>query len=197
LDVFIRDNTFLSPNKIALFAAVPWNQDAYEKTDTMPGERESMPFLCSQCGTCCMYLGDYIVIERQTGPFEFIGCCVSTGTEFAALIDVDKQELFLDQSWSRNYPSACPFLRPSGDRIVCTIHETSPAQCKAYRCVLFKVLSREERVIGKVTGDLNLQSDDPDLRHIWTEIEKKISRLSDNEEDKIKALLEERGYHCI
>jgi Fe-S-cluster containining protein len=168
-----------------------------KKLIRMPGEREIMPFQCSQCGTCCMYLGDYIVIERQTGPFKFIGCCVSTGTEFTAFIDRDKRRLFSDQSWIRDHPSACPFLRPAGNRIICTIHETSPPQCKAYRCVLFKVLSRDGKIIGRVTGDQNLHSENRDLRTTWAEIERSISSLSWNEEDEILALLEKRGYHCI
>ena len=39
-----------------------------------------MVFTCRQCGTCCMYLGDYIVIDHQVGPFEFACESVSTGT---------------------------------------------------------------------------------------------------------------------
>jgi Fe-S-cluster containining protein len=160
------------------------------------GKRKIMAFTCKQCGTCCMHLGDYIVIERQDGPFEFLGCCVSTGTEFRAHIDVDKQELFLDQSWIKNYPSACPFLRPAGDRIVCTIHEISPAQCKMYRCVIFTISSSDGNVIGRVTGTLNLQSDDPELQQAWSEIEPVVPRTSADPEEKIKMLLEERGYFC-
>jgi Fe-S-cluster containining protein len=155
-----------------------------------------MTFTCKQCGTCCMHLGDYIVIERQTGPFEFIGCSVSTGTEFTARIDKDKQELFSDRSWIRNYPSACPFLRPSGRRIVCTIHETSPAQCKMYRCVVFSISSSDGNIIGKVTGTLNLHSDDPDLRKVWNEIAPIVSRLPGEEEETINKILEDRGYRC-
>jgi hypothetical protein len=155
-----------------------------------------MPFTCKQCGTCCLHLGDYIVIERQTGPFLYIGCCVSTGTEFVAHIDPDKRELFSDDSWIREHPSACPFLRPAGNRIICTIHETSPPQCKAYRCVLLTVLSGDGRIIGRVTGDLNLHSDDPELRTLWAEIDRAIAAHPGNEEDKMMAFLEHHGYRC-
>jgi Fe-S-cluster containining protein len=159
------------------------------------GKERIMTFHCKQCGTCCMCLGDYIVIERQNGPFEFIGCCVSTGTEFTAYIDADKRKLFLDQSWIRNHPSACPFLRSAGDRIVCTIHQTSPVQCKMYRCVIFRISSPDGKIIGRVTGTLNLHSDNPDLRHVWNEIDSIVSR-SPGKEEEIKTLLEERGYRC-
>jgi Fe-S-cluster containining protein len=144
-----------------------------------------------------MHLGDYIVIETQTAPFEFIGCCVSTGTEFIAHIDEDKRELFSDHSWIRNQPSACPFLRPSGDRIICTIHKTSPVQCKLYRCVVFRILSPVGEVIGRVTGDLNLHTEDPELRLTWDEMIHHISGSPENSEEMIRSLLEERGYRCI
>jgi hypothetical protein len=41
-----------------------------------------------------MYLGDYIVIEQQLGPFLFACESVSTGTPFVACVDPDKREIF-------------------------------------------------------------------------------------------------------
>jgi Fe-S-cluster containining protein len=155
-----------------------------------------MAFTCRQCGTCCMHMGDYIIVEKQDGPFEFTGCCVSTGTEFTAMIDPDKHDLFLDQTWIRDHPSACPFLRPFGGSIVCTIHGTSPVQCKMYRCVVYRVSSIEGKVIGSVTGTLNLHSEDPDLCHTWEAIQSEIGQIPGEEEYSIKKLLEERGYRC-
>ena len=98
-----------------------------------------MGFTCRQCGSCCMYLGDYIVIERQTGPFEFACESVSTGTPFTAEVDEDKRTIFSDRSFPDQHPSACRFLRPDGDLLRCTIHRDSPAQCKFYRCVVMRV----------------------------------------------------------
>jgi Fe-S-cluster containining protein len=144
-----------------------------------------------------MYLGDYIVIERQTAPFEFIGCCVSTGTEFIAPIDEDKREIFSDQSWIREYPSACPFLRPSGGMIICTIHESSPVQCKRYRCTVFRISSPTGEVIGRVTGELNLHTEDPGLRSAWDDLPLYFPWSQENSEDMIRRFLEERGYLCI
>jgi Fe-S-cluster containining protein len=156
-----------------------------------------MTFECRQCGSCCMYLGDYIVIEQQIGPYEYTACCVSTGTQFTALIDNDKWEIFSDHSFIIKHPEACPFLRPWHDRIVCTIHQTSPPQCKAYRCILFQVLSEDGTVIGKVTGTLALHSENSDLRAVWDDIERTISRYPEEAEPQIKLFLEERGYRCI
>ena len=79
-----------------------------------------------------MYLGDYISIDREIGPFEFECSSVSTGTPFYARVDEDKRELFLDTTWIQEHPAACRFLRPSGERIVCTIHE--------YKCSTVQIL---------------------------------------------------------
>ena len=72
-----------------------------------------MTFTCRQCGSCCTYLGDYIVIDRQTGPFSFECESFSTGTPFIAEIDPDKRGIFTDQTFSDSHPSACRFLRPA------------------------------------------------------------------------------------
>lgn len=156
-----------------------------------------MTFTCRQCGSCCMFLGDYIVIEQQIGPDEYLACCVSTGTQFTAVIDRDKREIFSDRSWIDNNPTACPFLRPLKDCIVCTIHTTSPHQCKAYRCVLLRILSEDGTIIGKVTGSLALHTDDSGLKAAWTGIERMISQNPEEAERQIRPFLEERGYLCV
>jgi len=51
-----------------------------------------------------MYLGDYIVIEQQTGPFTFACESVSTGTPFTAEVDEDKRAIFSDHSFGRAPP---------------------------------------------------------------------------------------------
>lgn len=155
-----------------------------------------MAFECRQCGICCMYMGDYIVIERQIGPFAFLGCSVSTGTMFLARVDADKLDLFSDRTWSVRHPSACPFLRPSGARIVCTIHETSPAQCKAYRCVIARIRTSDGVERGYVTGTHALHSEDPLLREAWKEVEAEIAADPVGAEDRIPALLARSGYCC-
>jgi len=143
-----------------------------------------------------MYMGDYIVIERQIGPFTFLGCSVSTGTTFLARVDADKQDLFSDRTWSVRHPSACPFLRPSGARIVCTIHETSPAQCKAYRCVIARIRTSDGVERGYVTGTYALHSEDPLLREAWREVEGEIAVDPEDAEERIPAILARRGYCC-
>ncbi len=64
-----------------------------------------MTFLCRQCGSCCMYLGDYIVIDEECGPFTFACSSVSTGTPFTAEVDADKRHLFLDRTWIDAHPA--------------------------------------------------------------------------------------------
>ena len=153
-----------------------------------------MVFTCTQCGTCCMYMGDYIKIERQISQFEFGCCSVSTGTPFIARVDDDKREIFLDRTWADQHPTTCRFLRPDGDLIRCTIHETSPPQCKYYRCVVMRVYDPVGVLLGTVTGNLSLHSDDRELRQCWQEAELKISHLDVDAEERFCRTLESKGY---
>ncbi len=141
-----------------------------------------------------MYLGDYIAIGRQLGPFTFACESVSTGTPFTAIVDPDKRELFLDESWISRHPQACRFLRPSGEHILCTIHQTSPIQCRFYRCVVMRIQDRSGTLAGKVTGTLALHSDDPALRETWEKALQEIPEGSDDAEEHLRRVLEARGY---
>ena len=141
-----------------------------------------------------MYLGEYIAIERQVGPFEFECESVSTGTPFLARIDKDKREIFQDFTWLDEHPTACRFLRPRGEQILCTIHETSPSQCKFYRCVVMRIFDPRRVLIGKVTGTLALHSDNNELREIWEAALREIPEWSGDREDHLQKILESRGY---
>jgi hypothetical protein len=153
-----------------------------------------MVFSCTQCGTCCMYLGDYIVIEEQTGPFTFACESVSTGTPFIAEVDEDKREIFGDHSFPDHHPHACRFLRPDGDLVRCTIHRDSPAQCKFYRCVAMRIFDPAGAPLGYVTGALALHADDPGLRSIWDEIVRERPKDDAGAEPWIAAYLVKNGY---
>lgn len=153
-----------------------------------------MVFTCRQCGTCCMYLGDFIVIEKQTGPFAFSCESVSTGAQFAAVIDMDKREIFSDHSFSDRHPHACRFLRPDRDLIRCTIHRDSPAQCKHYRCVVMRIADPDGKSLGYVTGNLSLHTDDPALRAVWEEAEQAIPPRHPDAERLYQQILEAHGY---
>jgi len=141
-----------------------------------------------------MYMGDYIAIENQLGPFEFACDSVSTGTPFIARIDKDKREIFLDHSFPDQHPAACRFLRPDGDRIRCTIHETSPCQCKFYRCVVMRIFDSQRNLRGTVTGTLSLHSNDPILRSVWETAEREISPDAGDREGLLQQYLETHGY---
>lgn len=156
-----------------------------------------MAFVCRQCGSCCMYLGDYIVIERQTGEFTFDCECVSTGTQFTAEVDADKRRIFSDHTFPDTYPSACRFLRPDGDLLRCTIHRDSPAQCKFYRCVIMQVTDATGNPLGTVRGTLTLHSDDTGLRATWDEIERQRPRSDKDAEPWIMTYLSKKGYHIL
>jgi len=141
-----------------------------------------------------MYMGDYIVIEHQIGPFEFACESVSTGTPFIARIDDDKREIFLDHTFPDQHPAACRFLRPDGDRRLCTIHETSPCQCKFYRCVVMRIFDPPGNLTGTVTGTLSLHSNDPGLRSVWETAVWEIPQEADDREERLQQYLESHGY---
>ena len=142
-----------------------------------------------------MYLGDYIVIEEQVGPYRFSCCCVSTGTAFSAEIDPDKRVFFDDFTFPQQHPSACRFLRPLGEeKIGCTIHADSPAQCKYYRCVIMRILTSKGEEIGAVTGTHALHSEDAGLRMIWNDITREIPGDDADSEERIRNKIESAGY---
>ena len=141
-----------------------------------------------------MYMGDYIVIDHTIGPFEFACESVSTGTRFNVLVDDDKREIFSDHTFPDQHPTACRFLRPNGNLIQCTIHRDSPPQCKFYRCVIMRIFNEKGEIIGTVTGDLSLHSEDPRLRNIWEEAWQKIPGTDPDSEVRIQVFLEDQGY---
>ena len=141
-----------------------------------------------------MYLGDYIVIEEQTGPFEFACESVSTGTKFTASVDEDKREIFLDRSFPDSHPHACRFLRPDGPLLRCTIHRDSPAQCKFYRCVVMRIADEKGNDLGIVTGTLHLHSEDRGLRSVWEAAEKAFPETTPDAEDRRWQYLTGLGY---
>jgi Fe-S-cluster containining protein len=141
-----------------------------------------------------MFLGDYIVIEKQIGQFEFECESVSTGTPFVAVIDEDKREIFSDYSFPEQHPHACRFLRADGDLIRCTIHRDSPAQCKYYRCVVMRIADPDGKSLGYVTGDLSLHADDPGLRAVWDEAQRVIPHRDPDAERRYLQALEAHGY---
>jgi len=141
-----------------------------------------------------MYMGDYIVIEQQLGPFTFAAESVSTGTPFVAEIDEDKRHLFVDHTFPDQHPTACRFLRPDGELCHCTIHRDSPTQCKFYRCVVMRVLDRHGMLLGTVMGTLGLHTDDPALRAVWDGVERKRPKSDADAEPWIVTFLTGKGY---
>lgn len=153
-----------------------------------------MAFVCRQCGSCCMFMGDYIVIGRQIGPFTFECESVSTGTPFVAEVDADKCILFSDFSYPERNPSACRFLRPEGNLLRCTIHRDSPAQCKFFRCIVMRVSDSRGQLLGTVRGTLDLHSDDPALRALWEEVVRMRPKDDREAEVWIATFLQKNGY---
>ncbi len=179
---------------VSMSGCTTWLISFYRMVHMVSDQILCMVFICAQCGQCCMYLGDYIVIEKEIGLYHFSCMCVSTGTSFFAVIDEDKRDLFDDYKFLQCHPHACPFLRPVGDgRIVCTIHESSPFQCKKYRCVAIRIFSGDVQV-GYITGMGALHTDDLALRSLYAACHSCIP-LEDHERDEwLSAYFTEHGY---
>ena len=139
-------------------------------------------------------MGDYIVIEEQTGPFLFSCESVSSGTPFIAEIDEDKRVIFSDYAFPEEHPHACRFLRPDGNLLRCTIHRDSPAQCKSFRCVAMSIADPARKPLGYITGALALHADDPGLRLVWDEVERQRPKADADAEPWIAAFLRKKGY---
>lgn len=141
-----------------------------------------------------MYLGDYIIINEQIGPFSYDCSCVSTNTLFHAVVDEDKRLFFDNPAFVKAHPHACPFLRPTKDgRIVCSVHETSPAQCKIYRCVAVRIFSGEKE-LGYITGMGALHSDDPDLRALYESCVHQMPGNDTERDEWLSLFFEDHGY---
>jgi hypothetical protein len=77
---------------------------------------------------------------------------------------------------------------------VCTIHATSPVQCKAYRCRVLQVLGADGSVIGTVTGTLALHTEDLQLREEWARAQAVIAWGAPDFEAQITRYFRHRGY---
>jgi len=76
----------------------------------------------------------------------------------------------------------------------CIIHDTTPDQCKAFRCIIFRIFTKEGVEIGRVTGARVLHSDDKDLRETWDEGLAKINWSGIDMEKLMVEYLSEKGY---
>jgi hypothetical protein len=57
-----------------------------------------------------------------------------------------------------------------------------------------RIFDARGNLIGNVTGNLSLHSNDPDLRSAWEAAERRISHLSDDAETGMQKYLEDKGY---
>ena len=57
-----------------------------------------------------------------------------------------------------------------------------------------RIFDSQGKLIGTVTGNLSLHSDDPVLRGEWEAAERRISHLSDDAETELQKYLEDKGY---
>ncbi|MDP6779742.1 MAG: YkgJ family cysteine cluster protein [Candidatus Latescibacteria bacterium] len=85
---------------------------------------------CKQCGRCCLVDVSVFVTAKdrqrweQEGRQDILETIEPEGTVWSGGITVSPQSG--EEMW------ACPFLAPTGDRFICSIHETRPTVCEHY-----------------------------------------------------------------
>jgi hypothetical protein len=130
-------------------------------------------FVCDHCGKCCTSLGRYIRIERQLSDRDYY--CRNTITreifpvrvvpEFAEEIDED-----VTTGFAGSRPG-CIFQRrnPHGPGQVCAIYPTRPRICREFRCYQMVIYNSKGEPVGRMVGQADIQTADPDLARIWNE----------------------------
>ena len=160
----------------------------------------SMAFFCSQCGECCTTLGLVHIIVQQIKEHEFVLQNTYTGHQSSVTVDLDKRELFLDQSIFEIYPDSCPFFRfrENDKKGYCTCHLTRPSICRDYHCWRILILNSVGGRVGRVMGWRHLCAEDDQVRDIWNQHAQELSSLPDEEWDRtIAHLFQRHGYRVV
>ena len=57
-----------------------------------------------------------------------------------------------------------------------------------------RIFDSRGNLIGTVTGNLSLHSNDPELRGVWEAAERRVSNLTEDAEIWLQKYLESKGY---
>lgn len=121
----------------------------------------AVPFICTDCGRCCVSLGRSITIERRVTGRHY-DCREAVRRETFRAEVGDEHRGMVPSS------AGCPFLvRPSPGQSICACHMTRPRLCREYRCASMRIFDRDGTERGHVGGRRSLLTDDPELRALW------------------------------
>jgi Fe-S-cluster containining protein len=113
-------------------------------------------------------MGDVIGIQEEIACLRFRVWYKITGETREVAIDPDKRDLFLRQDLRLRRPPACPFLRESSGRYICTVHSSRPDLCRQYTCFCILVLNEAGDRLGRVIADSRyFTTMDPALKELW------------------------------
>ncbi len=152
-------------------------------------------FECTQCGLCCLGIGEIVTMQRQISRYGFYVKNEIVGETKAALITPEYRDLFEnDHSIQEEHRSACFFVRRRADgKYVCTIHPYRLFICKDYHCCAARIFRNGEE-IGRVKGRVSLVSQDEELKEMWREL---VQKHPDPSREYIDELLRSKGYSVI
>lgn len=152
-------------------------------------------FECTQCGLCCLGIGEIVRMDRQISKYGFYVKNEVVGETKAVLITPEYRELFdTDHSIQEEHTTACFFVRRRPDgKYVCTIHPGRLFICRDYHCCAARISKNGEEV-GRVKGKVSLVTRDETLKEIWRE---GVQKQPDKSREEITALLRGQGYSVL
>ncbi len=152
-------------------------------------------FECTQCGLCCLGIGEIVRMDKQLSRYGIVVRNEVVRDTRQALITPEYRELFeRDHSVQEEHPSACFFVRRRADgKYVCTIHPYRLYICHDYHCCAARIY-RDGSECGRVKGKVSLVSSDEQLCTIWREC---VQMQADMSHDQIEAMLKTHGYSIL
>ncbi|MDO5846597.1 MAG: YkgJ family cysteine cluster protein [Methanocorpusculum sp.] len=152
-------------------------------------------FECTQCGLCCLGIGEIVCMDNQLSRYGFVVKNEVVREMKQALITPEYRDIFEnDHSVQKENPSACFFVRRRSDgKYVCTIHPYRLFICRDYHCCAARIFT-EGKEAGRVKGRVSLVTKDSVLADIWRE---GVQKHPDPSHEYIDGLMKKHGYTIV
>ena len=150
---------------------------------------------CTQCGLCCLGIGEIVRMDKQLSQYGFIVKNEVVREMRQALITPEYRDLFdNDHSVQEQNTSACFFVRRKPDgKYVCTIHPYRLFICKDYHCCAARIYKNGIEA-ARVKGRVSIVTKDEELQGIWRE---NVQKHPDPSRDHIESVLSGHGYSIL
>ena len=152
-------------------------------------------FECTQCGLCCLGIGEVVRMDKQLSQYGFIVKNEVVREMRQALITPEYRDLFdNDHSVQEQNRSACFFVRRKPDgKYVCTIHPYRLFICKDYHCCAARIYKNGKEA-GRVKGRVSIVTKDEELKDIWRE---NVQKHPDPSPEYIESVMGGHGYSIL